>query len=231
MYHTDALAQSTSNGFANIVFNDSGTDIKEKSINAFRSSMINDHKALNERIEANEVSNLFLVDILSCGDINFTVMEQYYKDQICQTDPRTGIISCSDQHHFNNISFENLTNREQSLTINRRQIDYDYKGNFTSQHILSTENAILLFYNDHYKNDSLSANKIMNYASRSAMRLVSISCDGKAKTWRLTKDRQADFAFMPSINMPLFENHLFYMMSNGREFKLGKIDLDKLPAH
>jgi len=76
----------------------------------------------------------------------------------------------------------------------------------------------------------LSADKVMNNASRSAMRLVVVNCNNTLETWKLTEDRQADFVFMPSIEMPRFQNNIYLLSSNGRAYKLGKIDLAKLPT-
>ncbi|MDP4663833.1 MAG: hypothetical protein NWS74_09220 [Salibacteraceae bacterium] len=230
LYHTDPLTENQSNGYTYIRFNAAGTDVIDKNINAFSAEMIKAHYEEKELLSANEISSLYLNKLVMCGDIPMVVFEKFYKDQICQTDPRTGIITCTDQFHYNGLTFENLNNRQNSVTINRQQIDYDFQGNYTSHQIVADSNRLLVFYNDHYKNVGLSADKVMNNASRSAMRLVVVNCNNTLETWKLTEDRQADFAFMPSIEMPRFQSNVYLLSSNGRAFKLGKIDLAKLPA-
>jgi hypothetical protein len=230
LHHTDPLTESASNGYAYIQFNDLGTDVVKKSINAFRADMIKAQHWNSDRLRDNEIGFLLLNTIVECDSSSVIVFEKFFKDEVCQTDPRTGIITCTDQYHFQSVSFENLDNRTHSTTIQRRQTDYDYEGYFTSHTIVEDDNRTLLFYNDHYKNIGLNPEKVMNNSGRSMMRVVSIDCEANTKTWVLSKERQSDYAFVASLSMPKFQNHLFMLSSNGRSIRLGKLDLAKLPA-
>lgn len=225
LYHTDPLTENRANGYAYAEFNLDGTEILRKNISAFHANSLKTHQLENEMLNPNEISNLALFTLVYCNNQPLAIMEKCYKDQICQTDPRTGMISCTDQFHFNDISIEPLAQRDSSIIIPRKQIDYNTPSAYTSQQVVEYNDRLFIFFNDYYKNIGLSAEKVMNNVSRSVMRMVEVSCDGKLKTATLTHDRQTDFVFMPEYEMPLFGETIYFLTSNGRDYKIGKIDL------
>ena len=229
LHHTDPMTESASNGYIYIQFNENGTEIVKKSINAFRADMVEAQQWESERLRENEIGSLLLSTIVECDSSSVLVFEKFFKDEVCQTDPRSGVITCTDLFHFQGISFENLDDRTICTTIPRRQTDFYFESYYTSHTIVEDGHRTLLFYNDHYKNVGLNAQKVMNISTRSVMRLVSIDCEANTKTWVLNQ-RQTDFAFVSSLSMPRFQNHLFMLSTNGRSMRMGKLDLAKLPA-
>lgn len=228
LYHTDPLTENRSNGYAYVEFNLEGTEILNKNVSAFHANSVKAHKLENEMLNANEISNLALFNLVYCNNQPMAIMEKVFKDQICQTDPRTGMTTCTDQFHFNNISIENLAQRDSSIIVSRKQIDYNVRSAYSSQQVVEYDDRLLIFFNDHYKNVGLTAEKVMNNVSRSVMRMVEVSCDGKLKTLTLTDERQTDFVFMPEYEMPRFGQTIYFLTSNGRDYKIGKIDLSAI---
>lgn len=226
LYHTDPLNEDGVNGYAFIQFDTLGQNITQRRLHGINSEMVKKHLLGDEMIKGNEVKHFFIDNILHSGNTPFVVFEKRYKDEVCQTDPRTGIINCTDQFHYDGVSFENLLDEQKSITIPRKQIDFDFQGNYTSHQLVELDHHIAMLYNDHHKNTSTDHNRIMNNVARSALRLVLIDENGIHESFRLTLDRQNDFAFMSSIKPEKIGNDLFVLGSDGKGFKIGRIDLN-----
>lgn len=226
LYATDPFAHSESNGFAFLHVDSLGRKTREKRLSTFTPEMVRSFNG-EDAAENSVVRNLFLDNIYTSEGLPVAIMDQRYRDQVCTTDPRTGIMTCTDQFHFDDIRIENLVDPAKSTTIKRKQVDFEHSGPFVSQQVHAIAGKIIIFYNDHFKNDN-STDRIMNNPARSAMRYVSVSPDGTVNTALLTEERQDDFIFVPTIPGYHTNKEIAVLGSDGRNYRIGMIQLERL---
>lgn len=229
LYSADPLINEKSNGFSFVSTLPNGRDINTRFGGAFSPSALAVHNEFENETDG-YVADLFINDVVRIGRTSYVVMEKRYHDQICTADPSTGIVQCTDQYHFNGISFENPAKPARSVTIKKRQLDYDQPGSYSGEVILPKDGFAWVFYNDHYKNDGTNAERIMNNASRSVMRFVRVDESGKLQSGKMSADRQADFAFTPKAGMAQNDRMAFYLQKDGDQYRIGKFDFSKLSA-
>jgi hypothetical protein len=229
IYSGDPLIEEKSNGYSFVNTTNDGRDIKTRLGGKFSSSAIEVHNEF-EPEGGNYISDLFLNQTVLIGNQRYLVFEKRYQDQICNADPSTGIVTCTDQFHYSGLSFENPLHPEKSITLRRKQVDYDRPGSFSGHCILPKDGFIWVFYNDHYKNQGTSAERVMNNVSRSIMRFVRVDAQGKLTSGMMSAERQTSFAFTPEAGMVQNDRMAYYVLRSGETYRIGKFDFSKLSA-
>lgn len=226
-YSTDPFSQSASNGYLFVQIDSAGAKVVKRAVNAFRAEMVTAQQG-GEGVSGNMIDDLVLNASFDCNASPVLIMDKQYRDQICTTDPRTGIITCTDQFHFEGISIEHLTDRNKSVTLGRRQIDYDKAGQYVSHQSYQLGKNIVVLYNDHYKNESVDAERIMNNPGRSVMRYYVYSCDGPTKS-KLISDERSDYVFVSTLHGYHSKRDIMVLYSSGRDYKIAVLNVDALP--
>lgn len=226
-YAADPFLQTESNGYLFVKIDSGGSKVVTRAVNAFRGDMVEAQRG-GESVSGNTIDDLVLDHVYYCDDEPVIVMEKQFRDQICTTDPRTGIITCTDQFHHEGISIENLADRTKSITIGRRQIDYNNAGPYISHQSFMINGQLVLLYNDHYKNESPEAERIMNNPSRSVMRYYIYGCDGTIKT-DLTTGERSDYLFVAKLPGYAQNNRITVLFSSGRDYRIGLLQTDRIP--
>ena len=226
LFSTDPLIEDKSTGYTFVKLNEDGLDIDTRLAGNFDQKMI----ALLGEDEggSRSIKDLFLSKPLEAGGETWIAMEKRYKSRICTADPHTGIMTCSDQYHFNAVAFENVFNPSQSAIVNKRQIDYDTPGIFTKQAIIAHNNAIYMFYNDHFKNIGSGHEYVMSNTNRSVIRFAKISGASGLDNGVLSSERQTNFVFVPAFGIAQHQNYSFLLAADGKFFRVGKLDLIRL---
>lgn len=225
LYANDPFAQDESNGFAFVQIDSLGAEIVQKRIHPYSKDMVMIHQG--EQSDDIFIDNLFIDNIFNCSGTPIFIVDKRYRDQVCTTDPRTGIMTCTDQFHFDGITIENVADPARSTTIKRRQIDYERVGPYVSQQSFVLDDRVIVLFNDHFKSDD-ATERIMNNPSRSVMRYASLSLNGEVFNTSLTHERQSDFIFMPIVPGYQRQDRITVLSSNGRSFRMGEIQLDRL---
>ena len=172
LYSKDPFEQTETDGFVYMTIDTSGTKVLKKSVIEFSAKAISDLQgADNKKTEYAE--HLYTSDILDLNGELFAVFDQRFLDQVCTTDPRTGIITCTDQYHYDGILMQSVKTQNLNSTIGRRQTDYKSHGPYIGQQAFVSNGSLTVFYNDHVRNESLDAERIMNNPSRSMLRYAS----------------------------------------------------------
>lgn len=229
LYSVDPLINEKSNGYSFVATSTDGRDVHTRLGGTFSNAALAVHNEFEDETSG-YVADLFLQRVMRIGKSNYVVLEKRYHDQICTADPSTGIVQCTDQYHFNGLSFENPARPARSVTIRKRQLDYDQPGSYSGEVILSRDGFAWVFYNDHYKNDGTSADRIMNNSARSIMRFVRVDEGGKLQSGKMSAERQSDFAFTPKAGMAQNKRMAFYLLKDGDQYRIGKFDFSKLSA-
>jgi len=227
LYSTDPLIQEKSNGYSYIELSEDGKRVKTRLGGAFSAAAQSVHNEY-EREENGYISDLFLEETLTIDGEVFVVFDRRYMEQICNADPSTGIITCTDQYHYNGISFEAPMHTDRSTTIKKRQMEFDAKGEHMGYALLEKDGAAWAFYNDHYRNEGTSAERTLTNISRSVMRFVQVDKNGGQQSGLMSLDRQSGYAFSPRLGMVQNHQHAFFIAKNGSDYRIGKFDFSKL---
>lgn len=223
-YASDPFEQTYTDGFVFLCIDTSGTKISDKSVVTFNDGVISSLQTTEGR-KLSHVEHLFPSDIAAFNDEVVAVLSQEYLDQVCTTDPRTGIITCTDQYHYDGILLQSTTQPESNTVIGRRQTDYKSKGPFMGHQSYGHDDKVLVFYNDHVRNDSTFANRIMNNPARSVLRYVSTDASMNQTSGLLPGGDFIQYTECPGF----IRNGIVHMLfSDGRSYKIGMIQSDEL---
>lgn len=223
LYSTDPFKQAESMGYTFVQVDSSGSDVSKKLVHRFTPEITAKIQGGTDK-SLDAINGLFLNDIYTVNGHVIAVLDRRYQDQVCTTDPRSGIMTCTDQFHFDGILVENLSIPSLSTVIERRQIDYNSAGPYMGMQSYNLGNRILILYNDHTKNQTTESERIMNNPSRSALRYVVVDSNGDRSSHLLSSNRGNEFLFMAAMSGFAQKNDVVLLFSNGKEFKVGRLD-------
>jgi len=221
LYSQDPFEQAQTDGFVYLEIDTSGTKVKFKNVVPFSDKVISEMQDPSGR-QSSHVDHLYPSDFLKLNGNIVALFDQQYIDQVCTTDPRTGIITCTDQYHYDGLLLQSTSAEEESSVIARRQIDYKSKGPYIGHQAFSSKGRIIIFYNDHSKNESAFAERAMNNPSRAAVRYVYTDNNRELQSGMLPI--LDDYILFSSA--PGFENKgsISMLFSDGKNFKVGRIN-------
>lgn len=227
LFTDDPFAENKSVGCQFALIDSAGTHVSQRNTFLFDPTMKAENRLDNDQLWESRIQHLQVQQIaMPCGE-PLVIADQRFRDQICTTDPRTGIMTCTDQFHFNTINLFNPLANQNNIAIGRRQIDYNRAGPFVSHLTYQSADAVYLLYNDHFKNESTDAERPMNNASRSALRLVKVDCNGQMQT-RLISTAKTDHVLISTLNGYVDGTSLVGLYSNGSTLRLGRVDINKV---
>ncbi len=226
LYSTDPLEEDKSSGYTFVKLHENGLEIDKRLAGNFDENMV--RLFGEDESELRSIKDLFLSKTIDVNDDYWLVMEKRYKSRVCTADPHTGIMTCSDQYHFNAVAFENILNPNKTVTIDKRQIDYDSPSIFTKQAITQHNNDIFMFYNDHFKNSDGSHEHTMSNTNRSVLRFAKMSGNSILMSGVVQNKRQTGFVFVSAFGIPQYKNYSFLLSADGKLFRVGKLDLNQL---
>lgn len=222
LFAEDPFAQGNSSGYLFVQLDSSGTRISQRKEVYYSAAVKQAFDA--ESAQGNkEVSDVFLNNIHTLNGTPVAIMERHYQDQVCTTDPRTGIITCTNQFHHEGILVENLNDPSQSQFIGRNQVDYNKPGPYTGMGSYEVGGSVFVLYNDHHKNESTTADRVMNTANRAVLRYVEVG-RGAMRSAPLVADDQNDYIYLPAATGHVAGGKIAVLLSNGRDFRVGEID-------
>lgn len=226
LYSNDPFMQNESLGYAYVCIDSGGSIIKEKIMTAYSANMIANNRKGGET-NFNSIEQLHVDQIFEINGVPLLLFDKRYRDQVCTTDPRTGIMTCTDQFHFEGINIENLADLSKSTTIKRKQLDYEKLGPYVDHQTIKAEDGIVVLYNDHYKNSSIVAEKVMNNPSRSRLRYVHYRVNGDIQTKFIT-DQKLGYVSISTVTGYHRDGKIYSLFSSGRDYKIGVANLDEI---
>ena len=228
LYNSDPLEEYKSSGYVFIKLTKDGKEIEQRIISTFDPSFVAEYEGAETGNGAG-VSNIYVQDILHLGQNPVLAIEKHYQDQLCTADPRTGMMNCTDQFHFEAITLIDILGQRTLMSVGRHQIDYDKKSPYSSHASTElSEGEQFFLYNDHFKNEDIRSEKVMNNPSRSVPRFVRIQPSGEFISSTLTQDRQTEFVFTPKFGICSHEQTVFILSMNNRNLRVGTVSTTEL---
>lgn len=223
LYNSDPFMNAKSKGVVYLCLDTNGSTIVDKRIFPFKPEMVMQQRTGEERDDEN-ISDLFLDRIVFFENDPYIVAEKRFHDQVCTTDPRTGIMNCTDQYHFQGISLENLRSRNPSITMGRLQIDYHKRSAHSGFQVFAVNGKMCVLYLDHPKNEGPNAERIMNNPSRSALRCNSFGPSGEMVSTKLLDEAESEFVFLAAVPGYATNRFIYILFTDGKQHRLGVID-------
>ncbi|GEM_PF-511258 len=220
LYSQDPFADNQTSGYLLAELDSKGIQVRDKYIQAYSSSDISRNEVTGSVGRQGSIEDFFLQEMVPANGW-YGVFEKRFLDQVCTTDPRTGIMDCTDQFNYLGLTVVNLENPGQSAFIDRRQLDFNTPGMYVTNVNLPVGDNLVVLYNDHFKNGPTSTDRVMNNATRSAIRAIIVGPDLGLSTVRLTSERQSDFVFVSKISCSGIDSGAYVLSSNGKQYRLG----------
>ncbi|MEZ4721347.1 MAG: hypothetical protein R2813_05655 [Flavobacteriales bacterium] len=226
LFSEDPFAQGSTSGYIFVQLDSSGTCISDRKELYYPPSV---KQELDPQLHSDgrEITDVFIDNIHSIGGNSYAVMDRHYRDQVCTTDPRTGIITCTDQFHYEGILVENLNNPSESKFIGRSQLDYNKLGPFVGHDSYEVGSDLYVLYNDHQRNESTDAERIMNNPDRSNLRYVRIN-GNRLSSEHLVIEERNSFIYLPTVHGFVDGKTINALFSDGRNFRVGQVNTLKL---
>lgn len=223
-YATNPFKTREAAGFLYVSLNKQGTAVTSKAVQPFLPALMMPFQNEDQRDE-DHIQHISLNKIIEAANAPLLLMAQSYSDQICTTDPRTGIMTCTDQYYHNAIMVCNPLNQVQSMIIERRQMDYNNEGPYLGEQAFEFDGKFITLYNDHAKNEGIQAQRVMNNPSRAALRYVVYAPDSKIETAMMETQGIQGQIFLASVPPVIRDNTAYMVYSNGRDFSMATLDL------
>jgi hypothetical protein len=161
------------------------------------------------------------------------VAEQYILDQVCYTDFRTGMVSCTNYYYYNNIVVvKMLANGEVEWAANipKFQESANDFGIYSSYAFGVSGNSLYFVFNENEDNLKINNPKEMQAMTkiRSAVQVVcKLNSNGSFSRKALSGDKKkSNFYFIPENSSQISENSLLLMGFTNNKFRLGVLPLE-----
>ena len=171
------------------------------------------------------------IDYMLTDTIGNTYMlaEQYYMDQICRTDFRTGIQTCTYYYNYNDIiaiKIDKEGNIIWTKKIPKRQVTVNDGGPFSSYIAFLDNNRLHCIYNDSHRNNNLrQGDRMYTMSNPKKSIVVDIVMDenGLMKRNYLFSARDRSIIIRPKLNKLISaDEHIIYGQSSSK-YLLGRI--------
>ncbi|MFN4122462.1 MAG: hypothetical protein ACK4GL_04060 [Flavobacteriales bacterium] len=171
------------------------------------------------------------VQIFKDGSVAL-VGEQFYVDEICFRDFRTGMINCQYNFNYNNIvtfKFDSNGNALWTANIPKYQQSTNDGGKFLSYcYGVSKDEELIFLFNDHPRNVNATDGRVgvMTNVRKSVPVMVILSKEGAFARIPLSTDRVQKMFFIPILSYQISPSSaMVYAVRNNR-FKIGIVDFD-----
>jgi hypothetical protein len=161
------------------------------------------------------------------------VAEQYIFDQVCYTDFRTGMVSCTNYYYYNNIVVVKMLPNgevEWAANIPKFQETVNDFGIYSSYAFGVSGNSMYFVFNENESNLTISNQKDMQAMTkiRSASIVVcKLSSNGSFSRKATSSDKKkSSFYFIPENASQISENSLLLMSFSNNKFRLGVLPLE-----
>jgi len=161
------------------------------------------------------------------------VAEQYILDEVCFTDFRTGMISCTNYYYYNNIVVVKMMANgevEWAANIPKFQESVNDFGIYSSYAFGVSGNSMYFVFNENEDNLKINNQKEMQAMTkiRSAVQVVcKLNSNGSFSRKALSGDKKkSNFYFVPENSSQISENSLLLMGFTNNKFRLGVLPLD-----
>lgn len=181
-----------------------------------------------------EISDFKMDHLVHFKDGSYAlVAEQFIFDEVCYTDFRTGMISCTNYYYYNNIVVVKMLNNgdvEWAANIPKFQESVNDFGIYSSYAFGVSGNAMYFVFNENEDNLKINDQREMQAMTkiRGAIQVVcKLNSNGSFSRKALSGDKKkSNFYFIPENSSQISENSLLLMSFTNNKFRLGVLPLE-----
>jgi hypothetical protein len=159
------------------------------------------------------------------------VAEQYYEYEVCNTDPRTGIQTCTRYYYYNDIIVVNISPEgkiDWARKIPKLQVSHNDGGNYLSFAFAVSDNVLYFMFNDNPRNLDVPAGTKYRYMSnlkRSVAVLVTMDMRGEQVRQPMYRSRDLKIWLRPKLYMQVGNHSMFLYGQRKSTYRLAKVTL------
>lgn len=160
------------------------------------------------------------------------VAEQFYEYEVCSTDPRTGIQTCTYYYYYNDIIVVNINPEgkiDWARKIPKQQVSHNDGGYFLSFAFAVSGNTLYFMFNDHPKNMDVPPGgkyKYMSNIHRSVATLVSMDMNGEQVRQAMFLSQDLKTYLRPKLFMQVNEHKMYLYGQRRSTYKLAEVKFD-----
>lgn len=160
------------------------------------------------------------------------VAEQYYEYQVCNTDPRSGAMTCTYYYYYNDIIVVNINpdgTIQWARKIPKLQVSHNDGGYYLSFALHVTHDMLYFMFNDHPKNLDLGPDgkyKYMGNLKKSVAVLVSMNLKGEQVRQPMFRSEDLKTYLRPKLYLPVSEQRMFLYGQRKSMFKLAEVKFE-----
>jgi len=207
-------------------------EIVEKRIDKFEQSFVVDFIPNKRARRMTEIPDFKVDQVIQFEDGSSAIVgEQFYVEEICFRDFRTGMINCQYNYNFNNIIVIKYDDRGSVIwtaNIPKYQQSSNDGGKFLSYTFGLNENELIFLFNDHPKNINPTDNRvgIMTNVRKSIPVMVKLSKDGDYSRMSLSNERVQKMFIVPSMSYQISPSSAMLMSVRNTRYKIGIVDFN-----
>lgn len=160
------------------------------------------------------------------------VAEQYYEYEICSTDPKTGMQTCTYYYYYNDIIVVSINPQgkiEWARKIPKLQVSHNDGGYYLSFAFAVSGNTLYFMFNDNPKNMNVPPGgkyKYMSNLKRSVATLVSMDMQGNQVRQPMYRSQDLKIWLRPRLYMQVNEHKMFLYGQRRSTYKLAEVKFD-----
>ena len=154
----------------------------------------------------------YSLDYLLLRDDGSAVLvgEQYYVNEVCTTDPKTGARRCNYHYYYNDIivvSINNSAKIDWMIKVPKKQHSVNDGGYYSSYVLMDTKDNLFFMFNENPYNmkpevrNGQKTPKYLNNARKSLAVVVSVDKQGNQSKEVLFNSKDAKFILRPKLNL------------------------------
>jgi len=207
-------------------------EIVEKKIDKFEKSFVVDFIPNRRARRMTEIPDFKVDHVLQFSDGSSAIVgEQFYIEEICFRDFRTGMINCQYNYNYNNIIVIKYDDRGSVMwtaNIPKYQQSSNDGGKFLSYTFGLNENELIFLFNDHPKNINPTDNRvgIMTNVRKSIPVMVKLSKEGNYSRTPLSYERVQKMFIVPMMSHQISPSSAMIMAVRNTRYKIGFVNFD-----
>lgn len=232
LYSETAKTIEESSGFFFIKTNINTKQIEYSLLKDYPTALLDNFLNENQVKKGKELKEFVIRRLLTNADSTYTlVLEQYIYRLVCNTDVRTGIISCQDNYYYNHVLLINFNTKgqiSQHSNLPKLQFSSNENSPLNSFICLQGIQGKYLLYNDNHKNlrnNFTGKIKVYDRTRKSVVILARVSQNGLIKYQEFLHDDFKQLNFVPQKTYWLNPTTQIVYAENKKYFRLGILSI------
>jgi len=222
----------TINGTFYMLIDDESRDVKTTNIKSFDRDFMLNFLSEKKTDKGRGLSNVYFDHFVLRDDGGAVLLgEQYYMENVCISDMRTGNLICSYHFYYNDIIAVNVDSNGTitwAQRIPKFQHTINDNGFYSSYSLAAVNNNLHFIFNDNPKNIELIKTKpdrlrAMTGAQGAVTMLCSINEKGEMVRQPLFTAKGGNVILRPKVFKQINPKELIIFAQRGKKYKLGKL--------